>query len=118
MLNKINKIYFALGLITLPIFASAAVLHGTTALFDNVYGIVKDILIPLVFSLALLLFFWGMVKYIWSEGQGKEEGKKFMIWGVVALFVMSSIWGIIYFIGEELMPGQGYDDMKVPTIIK
>lgn len=118
MLNKINKIYFALGLIMLPIFASAEVLGGTRTLFDSAFSIVKDILIPLVFSLALLLFFWGVVKYIWSEGQGKDEGKKFMIWGVVALFVMSSIWGIIYFIGEELMPGQGYDNMKIPTIVK
>ena len=52
-------------------------------------------LIPIVIILALLAFFWGLVKYIWSSGEGHEEGKKVMIAGIVALFVMVSVWGII-----------------------
>ena len=62
---------------------------------------ITNTLIPIVFTLALLFFFWGVAKYIWGEGMGKEEGKKIMIWGVVALFVMASVWGLVAFIQGE-----------------
>lgn len=115
MLNKINKICFTFGLMVLPVFASAALVE-TAGLLTQAYMIIKGVVIPLVFSLALLLFFWGMVKYIWSEGQGKEEGKKIMIWGVVALFVMSSVWGLVAFIQSELLGGSSPTNMPIPTI--
>jgi hypothetical protein len=35
------------------------------------------------------------VKYIWGAGQGRDEGKAIMVWGVVAIFVMVSIWGLV-----------------------
>jgi len=56
-------------------------LEKTKTLLGSVKGIV-GILIPVVFGLAILLFFWGIVKFIWSEGGGKEDGKKIMLWGV------------------------------------
>jgi len=66
------------------------------------YALVTDLLIPIAFALCLLYFFWGVAKYIKSEGSGKAEGRQIMIWGVVALFVASSIWGIIVFIRNEV----------------
>lgn len=56
--------------------------------------------IPVVFSLALLVFIWGLVKFISRTGGDEKavtEGKKLMIWGLVALFIMVSIWGILRF---------------------
>ncbi len=73
-----------------------------TDLIDAAFGIVQDVLIPLAFALCLLYFFWGVAKYLKSEGEGKGEGRKVMIWGVVALFIAVSIWGIIAFIQSEL----------------
>ncbi len=41
--------------------------------------------------------------YIRSVSPGsKEEGKSIMIWGIVALFVMTSVWGIVRLIRTEL----------------
>lgn len=111
----LNKIYFALFLIALPVFVFAYPLEGTSLFFESSSNLIKLILVPLAFTLALLFFFWGIAKYIWSEGQGKEDGRKIMIWGVVALFVMSSVWGIIYFISNELGIG-GETVMPIPTI--
>lgn len=71
-------------------------------LIDSAYGLVNDYLIPLAFSLCLLYFFWGVAKYIKEEGEGKNEARKVMVWGVVGLFVAFSIWGIIMFIRSEL----------------
>jgi len=116
MPNKIYKIYLISAFLLMPVFIFADNFSRTEGLFESLLDIVNQILIPLVFSLALLLFFWGMVKYIRSEGvDGKAEGRKIMIWGVIALFVMSCIWGIVYFIGEELGL-EGEYDVTVPNI--
>jgi SNF family Na+-dependent transporter len=117
MLNKIYKTCIYVMISTLPVFANADQLGGTTSFFKAAKDLVTTYLIPLVFLLGLLLFFWGMVKYIWSVGQDKEAGKQIMIWGVVALFVMSSIWGIITIIRSDVLGITGNDTpMKIPSI--
>lgn len=47
--------------------------------------------------LALVIFFWGLVRYIRESGDshGHSEAKERIIWSLVALFVLISIWGII-----------------------
>ena len=52
--------------------------------------------IGLFITLAIVVFFWGLIKYLWSMGpDDAHQGIKIMFWGVVAIFVMVSIWGII-----------------------
>lgn len=60
-------------------------------------------LIPLLLSIAVLLFFWGLVKYIAnaSDEAAKESGKTLMIWGMIALFVMVAFWGIIGYVQQS-----------------
>jgi len=52
---------------------------------------------PVVVGLALLYFFWGLATYILNAGneEKKKDGKNIMIWGLLALFIMVSVWGII-----------------------
>jgi hypothetical protein len=111
MLNKIYKIGFVASFVASPLFANAF-LEGTRTRLESVQEIVKTLIIPIIFTLALLCFFWGIVKYIWSEGQGKEEGRKIMIWGIVALFVMASVWGLVGFVQNSI----GIDAGTTPTI--
>ncbi len=56
--------------------------------------------IGVLVAVGLLVFFWGLVKFIFRvDGDEKviESGKKLMVWGIIALFVMVSVWGIIRF---------------------
>lgn len=48
-------------------------------------------------SLAILVFFWGIVKYIAKRGseKGVEEAKHTIQWGLIALFVMFTVWGLV-----------------------
>jgi len=85
---------------------------GLGQIIDAAYGIVTSILIPLAFSLCLFYFFWGVAKYIKSEGDGKAEGKSIMVWGLVGIFVAFSIWGIIIFIRNE------FGLTNVPTTVE
>lgn len=79
------------------------------AAFDKVKSLLRDfksvldLLIPITFALALLFFFYGLADFIRTASEKtKEEGKNRMKWGIIALFVMISIWGIIGYIGDSL----------------
>ena len=68
--------------------------------FRSFVGKILDILgllIPIIFGLALIFFFWGVAMFIFSAGDEKkrEEGKYTLMWGIIILFIMISIWGII-----------------------
>ncbi|MBX4188993.1 hypothetical protein KW785_00145 [Candidatus Parcubacteria bacterium] len=60
--------------------------------------------LPVLAALALLLFIWGLIKFIYKSGDEKShtDGRKFMIWGVIALFVLVSFMGIIRLFFNDL----------------
>lgn len=60
--------------------------------------------LPVVVGLAFLVFTWGLAKFIFRVGGDEKavlEGKNLMKWGLIALFIMISIWGILRFIYGE-----------------
>ena len=67
-------------------------------------------LVPFAVGLAVLAFFWFLIKYIWQGGESSEAkaaSVKGMGWSVLALFVMVSIWGIVGFLGSIIGVNQG-----------
>ncbi len=65
-------------------------------------GLLKPI-VPVIVSLAVVAFLYGVFKYIFaSGGEEKEKGRDFMIWGIVGLFVMVSIWGFVSILSDTL----------------
>lgn len=97
-----------------PAFAFAQQLGNVEGLLRSI-GRLIDIALPIVVAIALLVFFWGIVKMIMGGAKGVEDGKQMMIWGLVALFVMVSVWGIVRWIGVQLGVGQG-DQITVPSV--
>jgi len=51
----------------------------------------------LFWLLAIMLFFWGVVKFIANaeDSTEREKGKQLMIWGVVAFVVLVSLWALV-----------------------
>lgn len=86
-----------------PLMAFAQVSGPLSGTLSQVSGVI-NLLIPLMLALAVLVFFWGLVKYIAnaSDEAAKESGKTLMIWGMVALFVMVAFWGIIGYVQNSL----------------
>ena len=77
---------------------------GVKDLIRAVGGLINPIIAILV-GVALLAFFWGLARFIFRVGgdeKAVDEGKRIMKWGLIALFVMVSVWGIIIFIQEAL----------------
>ena len=66
-------------------------------LFANVKSQIVTPLIYLLFALALVYFFWGVMVFIQNADvpEKREEGYKHMIWGIIGIFIMVSAIGII-----------------------
>lgn len=84
----------ATTLLVLPLVASAQSLTNIPILIGFV-GDTINRLIPVVIALAVLVFFWGLAMYIFKAGGKGGKGKEIMIAGLLGLFVMVSLWGII-----------------------
>lgn len=97
--------YIAAGALStlLPMVASAQGALDTVIRLAQDFGGLVGVLIPIVVSLAVLAFFWGLAKYVFAAGDesAKDQGKRIMIWGGIALFVIFSIWGIIRIVQQS-----------------
>ena len=71
---------------------------GTFAdLVDSVLG-VFNIIIPVLAAAGLVLLFYGIVQYIYTA-ETKKWGPA-ILWSLLALFVLFSIWGILRILGN------------------
>lgn len=70
-------------------------------LLMQIQGIV-EFLVPLLIALALLFFLWGLVRFMLNSGDdtARQEAKSQMIWGIIALFVIVSVWGLVSLLNE------------------
>lgn len=52
---------------------------------------------PLLIAIAVVAFVWGVITLILNPDneEKKKKGKQFMLWGIIALFVIVSIWGLV-----------------------
>ena len=61
-----------------------------------------DLLVPVAMTFALLFFIWGLAIFIKDSGNedARKEGKQKMIWGVIALLVIVSVWAFALIIAR------------------
>jgi type IV secretory pathway VirB2 component (pilin) len=65
---------------------------GLATLLQQIHNLIS-MTIPVLIALGVLGFMWGVVMYLF--GKNKDEGRMFMVWGIIALFVMTSVWGLV-----------------------
>jgi hypothetical protein len=102
---------------------SGTIQKGFGSLKDIITSFTNNVLVStatLFLSLAVLAFFYGIVEYIWAKRKGDTkgvaDGNKFMVAGLIALFVMFSVYGIIKLAQNTLFPGVDVETIKVPSI--
>lgn len=64
---------------------------------NYVICIIGASILPFIFGLAVLVFIYGVVQYMAGaeEEAKREQGRQFIIWGLIALFAMVSVWGLV-----------------------
>lgn len=81
--------------------------------FQDLIGYVTCILVKYVFALIVALgtlaFMYGVFQYvISSDDEGKKEkGRQYMIWGIIGLTVMVSVWGLVTILGDTFNLNSG-----------
>ncbi len=62
----------------------------------NLIGTARLVLV-LLFVLALLVFVWGMVKFIFAASNPEEikKARGILWWGIIGMFVLASVFGIV-----------------------
>ena len=57
-------------------------------------------IIAVLFAVATLYFLWGIAAYIWNPDneEAREKGRVGMLYGIIGMFVMVSVFGIMRFI--------------------
>ena len=89
-----------------PVVALADCTLGTSPTFQVfatfIICNINEAVIPLIFAFALVMFIWGVVQYVINtdDEAKKAKGRQFMIWGIIALVVMTSIWGLVQIFGN------------------
>lgn len=116
-----KKIFASLGVTGtafLPLLALAQFGEINT-FFGKITSFINDILIPLVFAVALLAFIWGAFKFfIWKghEDDAQKEGKNLMIYSVVGFVLMVSIFGIVNLIADGFGFSRDQDIKNIPNV--
>jgi hypothetical protein len=98
-----KKILLASVLALAPGLVFAQVQQAPRAdLGNNLFNIIPlfqgilNMAVPILIALAVVVFLWGVLKYVIAkEETQKKEGKNIMIWGIVGIFVMVSVWGLV-----------------------
>ena len=106
-----------------PLAPLVALAQNPTQVIGIATGVksVLNIVIPIMVTLAVIYFIWGVIKYvIATDEEDKKKGKDMMIYGIIGIFVIVAIWGIVFFIGNFLgistQSGQGPVLPSVPNV--
>ncbi len=73
-------------------------------MLGKVIDLILNPAILVIFSLGFLVFIWGLVQFLdaLNKGGKSDDGKQHMLWGIVGMFIMVSVFGIISFITNTL----------------
>ncbi len=93
-----------------------ALAQTVQSVLGTIGGII-NIVTVIVVALALLAFLYGLLKYIFSlGGEEKGKGRELMVYGIIALFVMVSVWGLVRVLSNTFGVGAG-GSPPIPGVI-
>jgi len=108
------KQFLRFGVIPTALFAPMLVLaqftngdDGLANFFQAVTVFIQSSLIPIIIAIAFVMFVYGAIRYFLvadSDGgeDSREQGRKLMLWGIIAFVVIVSVWGIVALIANGI----------------
>lgn len=86
---------FPAAVLGLPSLATA---QSVQSFGTDFIDFINGILIPIVFSVALVIFIYQMVRYFIidvNDADGRENARNYAIFSLIAFVLMVSVWGIV-----------------------
>ena len=94
-IKKIAPLIFAF----FPVAVSAQTTLGGMV---SVVGQILTAIVPVLVAVAMAVFIWGVIRYV-SAGdseEGRTKARNTIVWGIVALFAIVAVWGLVTVIGN------------------
>lgn len=89
----------------LPLAALAAPRTFNDLVNNYIIKLVNDSIIPLIFTLAFIVFIWGVFRYFFFPTEAnKTAGRDLIVWGLLGMFVMISVWGLVNVVIKTFSP--------------
>lgn len=117
-----KKFIYAVAVFALPVVTFAQpsqIIESREGLF-GVAELIKTILgwlVPILISAAMVMFLWGVLMYvIKSDPESKETARHTMIYGIIGLAVMVSVWGLVRVLTETFGVDNETQAVPVPKL--
>ncbi len=80
-------------------------------------ALLLNTIVPILITLAVVYFIWGVVQYVLGSSEdAKKEGRDRMIWGLIGLAVIVSIWGLVAILKNFTYVNNNSNTISVPCI--
>ena len=101
-MHRLLKLSLSTSLFLTPALVLAQNADGIFKFISMIRALIEG-LIPVVIGLAVLAFLWGVLKYVVAKDEdAQKEARGVMLYGIIALFVMVSVWGLVNILGDTL----------------
>jgi len=115
-MKRLKTYFIVLGLI----FPSLVFAQSTIWTVLYTISAVIKYMVTIGGTLAVVAFFYGIAIFILNADneERRKESKSILYWGVIALFVMTTIWGILGFMQRTFQSrlGPGAVQINIPVI--
>ncbi len=102
---KYSRIVFALAVLVLPAAAFAEAARTFQELAVDIVDILDATTAVLIVA-GIVVYFYGVSTNILNFSEdGAEKVRAYFFWGIIVLFVMVSIWGILRLLQNTLFGG-------------
>ncbi|MFA6536349.1 MAG: hypothetical protein WC250_00855 [Candidatus Paceibacterota bacterium] len=110
-----KKFIIGASIWALPALALA---QATNNAFDLLALISKilNAIVPVLIAFAVVYFLYGVFSYVFTDDEEKKEkAKEVMIYGVIGIFVMVSVWGLVNILAGTLNLNQQAPTSGIPN---
>jgi hypothetical protein len=103
------RLSLAVASLITPAVASAAAPNTFQGLANLIVNLLDNATAVLI-VLGIVVYFYGISTNILKFGEGdREKFKNYFFWGIIVLFVMVSIWGILHLLQDTLFGGNSFN---------
>ena len=86
----------------------------------GIIHLINSVIIPLLLGVAVIGFIYAVLSFFFSrddEGSAKhEESRKRVVWGVIAIFVIVSVWGFVSILQNIFGVSNNNNNVVLPTV--
>ncbi len=114
-MNKFKKVVSLSAVLgAVPFFAFAVDADSILYTINRILNIV----IPLLITIAVVYFIWGVIQYTISQDEEAKKGARSkIIQGIIGLFIILAFWALVDVIGSTFgLQNTQLDQTKIPCI--